>query len=156
MHYRDDRCPVPPSYVYLRVSLTGLVHWGGYRTPWNTVAPPAVGKTGQRAHRKSSTKLFLHRDKMPQRSFGGHYNAYLSLLLTDNAYLVRRCSFMHDATGCASKNVAGKSNAENEGSAAASFCARCTAMIDIEQHPWTRSLLKANATIFLLQHLYSL
>ena len=29
MHYRDDRCPVPPSYVYLRVSLTGLVHLGG-------------------------------------------------------------------------------------------------------------------------------
>ena len=28
MHYRDSRCPVPPSYVYLQVSLTGLVHWG--------------------------------------------------------------------------------------------------------------------------------
>ena len=29
MHYRDSWCPVPPSYVYLQVSLMGLVHWGG-------------------------------------------------------------------------------------------------------------------------------
>ena len=37
-HYKDNHCPVPPpSYVYLRVSLKGFVHWGGYRTPWNTV-----------------------------------------------------------------------------------------------------------------------
>ena len=29
MHYRDSQCPVPPpSYVYLLVSLMGLVHWG--------------------------------------------------------------------------------------------------------------------------------
>ena len=74
-------------------------------------APPAIGKTGQRTHRKSLTTLFFHQDKMLQHSFGGHSNAYHSLFLTDNAYLVRRCSFMHDATGCASKNVAGKSNA---------------------------------------------
>ena len=31
MHYWDDQCPVPPSYVYLWVSLIGLVHWGGGR-----------------------------------------------------------------------------------------------------------------------------
>ena len=36
MHYRDSQYPVPPSYVYLWVSLMGLVHWG-YRTPWNMV-----------------------------------------------------------------------------------------------------------------------
>ena len=28
-HDKNARCPVPPQYTPLTVSLTGLVHWGG-------------------------------------------------------------------------------------------------------------------------------